>query len=67
MKRVIVIDMAGEGCDHEAVRTEAYPVERQKEALHAPAEGLLLETVSEELSFETRAYYKSLFDEYFRR
>lgn len=67
MKRVIVIDMAGDGCADEAVRAEAAPVERKKEELYAPAAGLLLETVSEEPSFETQAFYKTLFDEYFKR
>lgn len=68
MKRVIVINMVGEGCADEAVRIEAAPVERKKEELYAPAVGLSLETVvCEERSFETRAFYKTLFDEYFKR
>ena len=68
MKRVIVIDMVGEEGATDAVRIEAAPVERKKEGFYAPAVGLSLETVvCEEPSFETQAFYKALFDEYFKR
>ena len=67
MRRVIVIDMVGEEGVDEAVRIEAAPVERRREVYYAPAVGLSLETVCEERSFETQAFYKTLFDEYFKR
>ena len=68
MKRVIVIDMVGEEGTNAAVSIEAVPVERKKEGFYAPAVGLSLETVvCEGPSFETQAFYKTLFDEYFKR
>ncbi|MCC6502527.1 MAG: hypothetical protein IT362_05250 [Deltaproteobacteria bacterium] len=68
MKRVIVIDMVGEEGETDAVRIEAAPIERKREGFYAPAADLALETiVCERPSFETQSFYKTLFDEYFKR
>ena len=68
MKRVIVIEMVGEEGESDVVRTEAAPVERKREGFYAPAAGLALETVvCEGRSFEAQSFYKTLFDEYFKR
>lgn len=67
MKRVIVIDMAGEESCQEGVVTAAAPESRKDEMLYAPSEDLLLQTVTDEPFREKRPLYSALFEEYFKR
>jgi len=67
MKRVIVIDMAGEESREEPVIWATPPESVKKEVLYAPSEDLLLQTVTDGPSTEKRHIYGALFEEYFKR